>query len=304
MAIFTVSRQAGSLGTEIAQAVALRLQYEYLDKDKIEKALVERGFPMPDVEKFDENGKFIKSITLGTSLISFGVTFEGNIIGVDFNYDSNGLIWKLIHFNTLSRTSKVIKAFEPHKFGAFMFNGVAVGGYNPYSPRLMYCTLDDKRAVYAYSSIYRLHLINGKGDFVLVIEKEGSPENITEKEKDSVLRTEMSFAERSGKKLSKNELKKKYPFPKHKPYFTNLMTDNLGNIYVLKLTRDMLKTKMIECDLFSKDGYYIFRIKFPSIVPQVIRNGFIYEDRADKDTGYRRIKRYRITNWDQIKSKF
>jgi len=54
MAIFTLSRQAGSLGTEIAQAVALRLQYEYLDKDKIEKALVERGLPMPEVEKFDE----------------------------------------------------------------------------------------------------------------------------------------------------------------------------------------------------------------------------------------------------------
>jgi cytidylate kinase len=54
MAIFTVSREAGSLGTEIARAVASKLQYEYLDKEQIEKALVDCGLPMPEVEKFDE----------------------------------------------------------------------------------------------------------------------------------------------------------------------------------------------------------------------------------------------------------
>ncbi|MBP1714403.1 MAG: cytidylate kinase [Deltaproteobacteria bacterium] len=54
MAIVTISRQVGSLGTEIAQAVASKLQYEFLDKEKIEKALVDRGLPMPEVEKFDE----------------------------------------------------------------------------------------------------------------------------------------------------------------------------------------------------------------------------------------------------------
>jgi cytidylate kinase len=54
MAIITISRQAGSSGTEIAQAVATRLQYEYLDKEKIEEALVARGLPMPQVQKFDE----------------------------------------------------------------------------------------------------------------------------------------------------------------------------------------------------------------------------------------------------------
>jgi cytidylate kinase len=54
MAIITVSRQVGSLGTEVAQTVASRLHYDYLDKEKIEKALVERGLPMLQVEKFDE----------------------------------------------------------------------------------------------------------------------------------------------------------------------------------------------------------------------------------------------------------
>jgi cytidylate kinase len=54
MAILTVSRQMGSLGTEIARAVASRLQYHYLDKESIEKELLERGLPLPEIEKFDE----------------------------------------------------------------------------------------------------------------------------------------------------------------------------------------------------------------------------------------------------------
>ncbi len=54
MAIITISRQVGSSGTEIAQTVAAKLQYDYLDKEKIEKELMNRGLAMPEVEKFDE----------------------------------------------------------------------------------------------------------------------------------------------------------------------------------------------------------------------------------------------------------
>ncbi len=54
MPIITVSRQLGSLGDEISQKVAQILRYEFVDKDKIAKALATYGFPEPDLEKFDE----------------------------------------------------------------------------------------------------------------------------------------------------------------------------------------------------------------------------------------------------------
>ncbi len=54
MAVITVSRQMGSLGTEMAQVLAERLQYEYVDKEKIGKALATYGLPEPELEKFDE----------------------------------------------------------------------------------------------------------------------------------------------------------------------------------------------------------------------------------------------------------
>ena len=54
MSVITISRQLGSLGTEIAQRVAEILQFEFIDKEKIGKALARYGFPEPEVEKFDE----------------------------------------------------------------------------------------------------------------------------------------------------------------------------------------------------------------------------------------------------------
>ena len=54
MAVITVSRQLGSLGTEIAQRAADILQYEFVDKEKMANALATYGLPEPDLEKFDE----------------------------------------------------------------------------------------------------------------------------------------------------------------------------------------------------------------------------------------------------------
>jgi cytidylate kinase len=54
MSLITISRQLGSLGTEIAQGLGENLNYEYVDKAKIEKALSDFGLQASVVGKFDE----------------------------------------------------------------------------------------------------------------------------------------------------------------------------------------------------------------------------------------------------------
>jgi cytidylate kinase len=54
MATITISKQLGSLGEEIALAVAEKLQYEYVDKERLGKILADFGFGGPEVDKFDE----------------------------------------------------------------------------------------------------------------------------------------------------------------------------------------------------------------------------------------------------------
>lgn len=55
MAIITISRQFGSLGTQIAKVLKEELKCDYLDKLKLEETLVtEYGIPEENVEKYDE----------------------------------------------------------------------------------------------------------------------------------------------------------------------------------------------------------------------------------------------------------
>lgn len=55
MAIITISRQFGSLGTIIAQTLKKKLDFQYLDKIKLEEILVsEYGISEENIEKFDE----------------------------------------------------------------------------------------------------------------------------------------------------------------------------------------------------------------------------------------------------------
>lgn len=54
MAVITISRQMGSMGTAIAQDVAGKMQYKYLDREGIEQGLAAHGLKGPEVEKYDE----------------------------------------------------------------------------------------------------------------------------------------------------------------------------------------------------------------------------------------------------------
>jgi len=54
MAIITISREVGSLGDEIAEAVTEKLGYQHIEKTQISDVLSKFGFSPSDVEKFDE----------------------------------------------------------------------------------------------------------------------------------------------------------------------------------------------------------------------------------------------------------
>ena len=54
MAIITVSRQAGSLGNEIAMLTAEKLGYEYIEKVQISEILSKFGFTISEIDQFDE----------------------------------------------------------------------------------------------------------------------------------------------------------------------------------------------------------------------------------------------------------
>ncbi len=54
MAIIAISRQVAALGDEVATELAKKLGYTFIDRKEIEKRIIDLGFPVEKLEKYDE----------------------------------------------------------------------------------------------------------------------------------------------------------------------------------------------------------------------------------------------------------
>ena len=54
MAVIAISRQVAALGDEVASAVAEKIGYKFINRQEIEKRIVELGFPAEKLKKYDE----------------------------------------------------------------------------------------------------------------------------------------------------------------------------------------------------------------------------------------------------------
>lgn len=54
MAVITISRQVAALGDEVAQELAKKIGYKFINRKEIEKRIVELGFPAEKLKKYDE----------------------------------------------------------------------------------------------------------------------------------------------------------------------------------------------------------------------------------------------------------
>lgn len=102
-------------------------------------------------------------------------------------------------------------------------------------------------------------------------------------------------------KLSEGDIRKLSNFPKYKAFYTRLLTDDKGRIYVLKMKSNLNEDKDDIFDLFSQEGFYLYSVKIHDVYLKIVKDGFLYTLKNDPDSGLHKIMRYRIKNWEQIK---
>lgn len=148
---------------------------------------------------------------------------------------------------------------------------------------------------------YELSFIGEEGQIAFIVRREGEPIPYTDQERQRNLEAQKRIQEKipGSARLSASELKQAYDLPKHRPYFISLLSDDGGRVYALMDPEPGFK-KGFEYDLFDREGYYLYRIHLPPrVIPECIAGGRLYSSWFDK-SGLRYIKRYRITNWEEI----
>jgi len=244
------------------------------------------------IQIFARNGISKNKIPMKT-VPNYGfLTAKGTIFGtVQIGFESGGPKEAVIKLDREGGSPQTIADFSAeHKAS---HNSIV---WHSYSSRVIISPVDTAFFCYGLSTNYRIFLADEEGKTILIIEKEEKPLPISSKEKDSVKKGPLAGEWRSGKANLREEL----VFPDHRPYFSRILADNAGRIYVVRLKSILVQTPDTMIDVFSRDGHYLYHAKI-FFVPNKIKSGSAYEIRENKETGDFKIIRYKVKNWEQIK---
>jgi len=269
----------------------------YLDSE--ENIFVQDG---RNIDVFDQNGKFKRIISLSDFLMPFGIkiTKEGNILAqTQSSINLQKGTDDIILINSKGKRIKTIASYSweaPPPLRGNYYLG------NPYTPGLFFCPLHEELGIHGHASEYKLFVINSSGEIVHIIKKDEPGEPFTRKEKNKLIDELVESLKRSKRRpeYSRSEIKKAIKFPKYKSFYSVILNDDKDRIYISRYKLSIDKDKIAEFDLFNKEGYYLYRVKM-SHYPRTIKNGYVYKSESDQETGYRKVKRYKIKNWEEIK---
>jgi hypothetical protein len=241
---------------------------------------------------FGPDGIFKKNILIKTFLSGFVLGPGGTIVGrTQPNIrEEGGPKNKLIQLGPDSEMLRTIATYP--------VNGVSPGQvlFHWYSGQLAFCPRSDDSLYYGFSLDYKVHVIDGEGRELFSFSKAEKSQGITGQEAD-LTRESGIFASYGQGDPHTAPL----DLPDHRPFFTRFYNDDSGRLYVVRfkpITEKAVTSS--EIDVFSKDGYYLYRMTWP-FMPQVIKNGFLYEVRQDEAAGLTKIVRHKITNWGDFK---
>jgi hypothetical protein len=242
---------------------------------------------------FGPDGIFKKNILIKTALSTMILGPGGTFVGaIQPNaHEEGGPKNRLVQ---LSPEGEMVRTLA--EFPAF---GASPGQMllHWYSGNLPFSLRSEDSLYYGFSLDYKIYVVDGEGLPLFAFSKAEKEQGITAEEAD-LTRTNGIWAwyGQGDPKTAPLDM------PDHRPFFTSFLSDDLGRLYVVRfkpITEKDVKTSDI--DVFSKDGYFLYRMTWP-FIPQVIKGGFLYEVRQDEAAGLTRIIRHRITNWGDFKS--
>jgi hypothetical protein len=233
-----------------------------------------------NVKKYDKDGKYISQWSLRNSLTKFSVDGDGDIWGVLRIF--GGQLDTMHTFEKLGQDGKTfieIASFPYHRYVKRGAGGSFATITTGYEFDLRFRKVDDSTFWYGYSNKYELNAVNKEGKLLFKIEKEEKKDPITAEE-----RREQGVPD----------------LPEYKPYFYDLATDDMGRIYVFKSNFHATEEKVKFYDIYSKDGYFLYKAFHPYAHIFIIRNGYLYARDKIKDEEVEVVKRFKIKNWNSL----
>ena len=255
------------------------------------------------LQRFKTDGTVLSTIPLTNRVRDFWITPEKHIYGVETRTTDEGRRRLLVRLDPEGKEMDILTEFADVKPLDQERDGYRVRFVilHPYNPVLYLRAAAGGGFLYGDSADYTIHLCSADGTTNLVINKAEASRQITQAEKDRVIEGVKERLESMGRSLPDEALEQGCQFPPTSPFYVDILTDKLGRLFVRRLRSSLDESGEQTLDVFGPEGHYLHRITTEAR-PLVIRNGLLYELSEDEDTGAVRLRRYRIANWDSLKT--
>ena len=250
------------------------------------------------VKAFQRDGSYLREIILESFTHDISVDRDGIIWGIGRLPTEKGRSRSVVKLDKTGKLERIIADFPPPDVAIRNEGGRGVMFFidHEYVQELCFIPINSQSTLYAYSSEYRLHRLDIRGETELIMEKVERPSAISQREKDVIYEKYSDFEERWPKDVVRDAIR----FPPHRPFFSKILADDKGRIYVERVRSVLDGRTVMDFDIFSRDGYYLYQVSLP-FSPELIRNGYIYEIHSDEENERIRILRYAVENWRKMR---
>ncbi|MCK4647232.1 MAG: 6-bladed beta-propeller, partial [Candidatus Aminicenantes bacterium] len=195
------------------------------------------------IEIFDKHGTHIKGFQIKKSFSDFRLDEDGNIIGIfrtgsDLNYTNS-----VCKVNLQGEIVETYAEFPYNQYARRSPRGGIVTSTTGWEKKSLISKINNQIFVYGYSEKYDLSVIDKNGQLLYKITKE------------EPFRKFPAAKRRRLKEMNLGDFQ---------PFYYSIFSDNKGRIYVQtnKTWREE-DVKLKEVDIFSKDGYFLYKTTLP-----------------------------------------
>ncbi|MCJ7581756.1 MAG: 6-bladed beta-propeller [Candidatus Aminicenantes bacterium] len=221
---------------------------------------------------YSKDGQFIKDLSAAEfSFTSPRVDSKGNILAIIAERNRENPVYDLKKYDSaLNYVCSYISIPIPDPLI-----------YNIYRPSLQWTLNEEDKVIFGYPEKYEFHIFNPEGSEIMKIEKEFTPNDITQEHID--------LAKKAAERFS-GEMK--LEIPPHYPAYSYISVEEKDNVFVQTYYKE---NNVLESfyDVFNPDGKFICKIQFDAM-PRAWKKGKLYTIENDEE-GFQVIKIYRVT---------
>jgi hypothetical protein len=251
------------------------------------------------ISEFDENGVFIHLHHLERHAANFGILEDEGFIYQTFSRVGNSTVDHIITADENGQAQRTLGNFPAMNVASVKGHSIALSYY----PRLMLSAHACGLAVFGDSRSYRLYVANRRGEIIRAIEVSEASRPLTSKLKGQITEQYLDRQKQGasrGEPLTREDVQEALStLPSSLPFFSRLMIDEKGYVFVLRYREYDPRDDTSTFDLFDRDGRFIYRLHSPFSLA-AIQDGEAYRSVRVGNEGYIRIQRLKIRNWDHI----